>query len=170
MNVYEAIRARRSVRRYKPDPVSEEALGRILEAVRQAPSGNNRQPWKFVVVRDPQTRRELSAAARNQRFVAEAPVVIAAVGQDPERIMACGVPGDPVNLAIALDHLALAAVEEGLGTCWIGAFLQDPVRRILGVPDDRTVIELMTLGHPDDEPREKIRKPLDEIVCYERYA
>ena len=170
MNVMEAIQTRRSVRAYADRPVPEDVLRRILAAARLAPSGNNRQPWRFVVVTEPDRRADLAAAARNQGFVAEAPVVIAGVGLTPDRSMSCGVPGDPVDVAIALDHLSLAAVAEGLGTCWIGAFDQDRVRALLGVPETAKVIELMTLGYPADRPREKPRHPFETVVCRERFA
>jgi len=113
MDVHTAIKTRRSVRAYKPDPVPEESLKRILEAARLAPSAANRQQWKFVVVRDPERRKQLSRAAHNQGFVGEAPVVITAVALDPERVMSCEVPAYAVDLAIAVDHITLAAVEEG---------------------------------------------------------
>jgi len=169
MDVYEAIRSRYSVRKYQDKPVEQEKLDRILEAARLAPSGSNRQPWKFVVVRDAETRKWLVPACNDQAFVGQAPVVIAAVGLMPDRTMSCGVPGDPVDVAIALEHIALAATAEGLGTCWIGAFNQDKVRTVLGVPADVKVIEVMTLGYPADEPRAKNRKAIEEIVCYEKY-
>jgi nitroreductase len=144
-------------------------LGRILEAVRLAPSGANRQPWRFVVVRDAKTRQKLAEACNGQQFVAQAPVVIAGCGLMPERIMRCGMPGDPIDLAIALDHLALAATAEGLGTCWIGAFYQDKVREVLGIPENVRVVEVMTLGYPADVPASKKRKELKEIVCYDAW-
>lgn len=116
MDLYETIKSRYSVRSYLSKPVEQEKLDRILEAARLAPSGSNRQPWKFVVVRDTETRRRMVGACNNQAFVAQAPVVIAAVGLMPDRVMSCGVPGDPVDVAIALEHVALAATAEGLGT------------------------------------------------------
>ena len=106
----------------------------------------------------------------DQAFVGQAPVVIAGVGAMPDRTMHCDVPGDPVDVAIAMEHIALAATAEGLGTCWIGAFHQDPVREVLGIGKDAKVIEVMTLGYPADRPKAKSRKPLQEIVCYEKYA
>jgi nitroreductase len=169
MDVYSAIRERRSVRAYRPDPVPEEVLGRILEAARLAPSAKNLQPWKLVVVRDPERRRRLAEAAMGQDFVAEAPVVIAAVALDPERVMRCGVPSYAVDVAIAVDHLTLAAVQEGLGTCWIGSFSQDEVRRILGIPERYRVVALLPLGYPADEPLPKYRKELSELVCHETF-
>ncbi len=172
MDFLELVRARYSVRAYEPRPVEPEKLERVLEAVRLAPSGSNRQPWKFVVVREAETRARLAAACANQRFISEAPVVIAGVGLMPDRVMRCGVPGDALDLGIAMEHLALAATAEGLGTCWIGAFDQDPVREVLQIPDTVRVIEVMTLGYPaaGSAPRPKVRKPLGEIVCYERWG
>ena len=87
----------------------------------------------------------------------------------PDRIMSCGIPGDPIDLAIAMEHLSLAATAEGLATCWIGAFSQDGVREVLGVPETAKVIELMTLGYPADGPRQKIRKPLADIIAIDRW-
>ncbi len=108
-------------------------------------------------------------ACFNQQFIAQAPVVIAGVGLMPERMMRCDVPGDPVDLAIAMEHLALAAVAEGLGTCWIGAFYQGQVRKVLGIPELAKVVAVMTLGYPADSPRPKSRKSVGDIVCYDRW-
>lgn len=169
MDFLELVTSRYSVRSYQPRPVEQDRLDRILEAARLAPFGSNRQPWKFVVVRDAEIRRRLAAACWNQQFIAQAPVVIAGVGLTPDRVMRCDVPGDPVDVAIAMEHLALAATAEGLGTCWIGAFHQDQVREVLGVPESAKVIEVMTLGYPADSPRPKDRKPISEIACYDRW-
>jgi nitroreductase len=109
MNLYEVIKSRYSVRSYLNKPVEQEKLDRILDAARLAPSGSNRQPWKFVVVRDTETHKKLVPACSNQEFIGQALIVIAAVGLMPDRIMSCGVPGDPVDVAIALEHVALAA-------------------------------------------------------------
>ena len=170
MELFEAIKGRYSVRAYQARAVEADKLERILEAARQAPSGGNRQPWKFVVVRDAALRQKLVAACSDQAFVGQAPVVIAGVGQMPDRVMKCGVPGDPVDLAIAMEHIALAATAEGLGTCWIGAFYQDQVRQLLGIPETCRVIEMMTLGYPADKPKVSSRKALAEIVCYDRFS
>jgi nitroreductase len=166
MDLYEAIKSRYSVRSYLNKSVEQVKLDRILEAARMAPSGSNRQPWKFVVVRDAETRKKLVRACSDQTFVGQAPVVIAAVGLTPDRVMSCEVPGDPVDVAIALEHVALAATAEGLGTCWIGAFNQGRVRALLGIPADAKVIEVMTLGYPGDHRRPKSRKPMKELISY----
>ena len=170
MEFMEVIAKRRSVRAYKSQEISKETLSKILEAARLAPSASNRQPWKFVVVRDPEKRQELAKAARGQSFVGEAPIVIAGVALEPERMMSCKVPAYAVDLAIALEHIALAAQDEGLGTCWIGAFSQEEVKKILGVPDSYKVVALMPVGYPQDAPRLKVRKPMEEIVCYEKFS
>lgn len=168
MDIYEAIEKRYSVRAYEDRPVDEEALGRILNAGRIAPSGRNDQAWKFVVTRD-RERIESLAASAEQAWMAQAQVVIAVVSTDPEKIMHCDVPAGPVDCAIAIDHMTLAAVAEGMGTCWIGHFDQDASRQLLGVPATAKIIELLTLGYPADTLRPKKRKALDEVVCYEQF-
>lgn len=169
MNVMEAIRKRRSVRSYQERPVEEEKLKTVLEAGRLAPSANNMQEWKFVVVRDEQTRQKLMVAARNQSFVGQAPVVIAACAIDTEKVMSCGQPAYPIDIAIAVDHMTLAAVEEGLGTCWIGAFDENQVKQILDVPKSVRVPIIFTLGYPADKGVLKSRKPLEETFAYDKY-
>ena len=83
--------------------------------------------------------------------------------------MSCGVPGDPVDVAIALEHVALAATADGLGTCWIGSFHQDQIRVLLGIPANAKVIEVMTLGYPADHPQPKTRKPMKALVSYDQW-
>lgn len=169
MNTHEVIKKRRSVRAYTSEEVPEEKLQRILEAARMAPSASNRQQYKFVVVREPEKRKQLAEAAAGQNFVGEAPVVLVAVSLNPERIMSCQVPAYAVDLAIAVDHITLAAVEEGLGTCWIGAFSQQEVKEILNIPTSYKVVALLPLGFPADSPGSKVRKSLEELICYETF-
>lgn len=169
MNVIEQIERRYSARSYESRAVEPEKLANVLEAARLAPSANNRQEWRFVVVQDADTRQALVTAANGQKFVGEAPVVIACCAVDTDYIMRCGHRAFPIDLAIAIEHMALQAVAEGLGTCWIGSFYEDVVRKILGIPEDVRVVELLTLGYPADQPRAKSRLPLDEIVCHETW-
>jgi len=169
MNVSEAIRKRYSVRSYQNRPVEEDKLQRVLEAARLAPSANNKQEWRFVVVQDAQTRKKLSEIARGQRFVAEAPVVIAACAVTDNHVMTCGQLCYPIDVAISIDHLTLQAVEEGLGTCWIGAFFEDRAKELLGIPEAVRIVDLVTLGYPADEWRPKSRLPLDQIVMKEKW-
>lgn len=169
MNVYDAIKTRRSIRSYQDKPVEEDKLLRVLEAARLAPSASNLQEWRFVVARDAATRQKLMKAAKGQPFVGQAPVVIACCAQTDQHVMTCGQKCYPIDVAIAIDHMTLAAVEEGLGTCWIGAFYADQVREILGIPQDVPVVELLTLGYPTAVPGSGSRLSLDEIVKYERW-
>lgn len=170
MELKEIIEKRESVRSYQDNPVPESKLKKVLGAARLAPSASNKQPWKFIVVREKKRRQELAEAANRQTFVGEAAIVIAAVATRPEHIMSCGVPSYPVDLAIALDHMTLAAVDEGLGTCWIGAFSQEKVKEILNIPEKYRVVALLPLGFPRQKRKMKMRKSLEEIVCYETFT
>jgi nitroreductase len=170
MDVMEAIRRRYSVRDYKDLEVEEEKLNLILEAARLAPSASNRQEWRFIVIRDKETKNRLCKAAKGQKFVAQAPIVIACCAVDTSHIMSCGQPSYPIDVAISIDHMTLKATEEGLGTCWIGAFYEDKVKEILEIPQDVRVVQLLTLGYPKSEPPpKKNRKSLDEIIMYEKW-
>ena len=169
MNVIEVIRNRRSIRAYTDQPVEPEKIERLLEAARLAPSASNRQEWRFVVVTDPDTRKKLVQAANNQQFVGRAPVVIAACAETDGHVMRCGQPSYPIDVAIAIDHLTLQAVAEGLGTCWIGAFYEEPVKKLLGIPAEIRVVELLTVGYPASEPRPRSRLPRERIVHWERW-
>ncbi len=202
MDVLEAIRKRRSVRSYKPDEIPGAVLDKLLEAMRLAPSGVNRQPWKFIVVKDKETKEKIAAACHwnparptGQPFIAEAPVVIVCCGseqvaaaryrkkEDGQIWVANGaavaeeMKTGPVehqstlllDLAIAMEHLALTALEEGLGTCWIEGMDEPEVKKVLGVPDDIKLAAVMPVGYPTAWPEPRPRKPLDEIVSYDRY-
>ena len=171
MDVYEAIRTRQSVRQYKPDQVPDDVLDRVMDAARLAPSAGNKQPWRFIIVTDDAMREQVAEACNGQNYMAQAPIIIAACGSEEDAYSAMGGYWNalPVDVAIAFDHLTLAAVAEGLGTCWIGSFTEDEVRRLLGIPDDVTVIALTPLGYHEVLPAEKTRKDLAEIVYRERW-
>lgn len=170
MTVWEAIQQRHSVRRYQDKPVEPEKIERLMEAARLAPSAGNRQEWRFVVVTDADMRQKLVPAANGQEFVGQAPVVIAACSVDNEHVMPCGQLSAPIDVAIALEHIALQATEEGLGTCWVGAFDEAAVKRLLGIPESVRVVELMPLGYPATTAGPKNRLPRDEIVMYESWT
>lgn len=170
MNVNQAIRTRKSVRSYADKPVEREKLERVLEAARLAPSARNQQEWRFVVVTDAGKRQQLAEAARGQRFVAEAAAVVVCCAETDRRRMRCGLEAYPIDVAIAIDHMTLAAVEEGLGTCWIGSFDPDAVRQVCGIPADIEIVQLLPLGYPSDAAAiEKSRRTLDEIVRFEAW-
>lgn len=169
MDFSELVKARYSARAYKPDPVEDEKLQKVLEAARMAPTACNLQPMQFIVVHTRGREEELRRIYRADWFV-QAPLVICA----------CGVPSQgwtrfdgrnytEVDVTIAMDHLILQAADLGLGTCWIAAF--DPVaaREILRLPEDVDPIALTPLGYPADAAREKRRKPLSQIVRYEHW-
>ena len=155
MDIIEVIRNRRSVRSYTDRTVERDKIERLLEAARLAPSASNRQEWRFVVVTDRERRAALAKAAAHQDFVGQAPVVIAAWAEHDGHVMRCGQPSYPIDVAIAVDHMTLQAVAEGLGTCWIGAFYEDQVKEILGVPEEIRVVELLTVGYPRGSLRDK---------------
>jgi len=169
MNVHEAIAARRSVRAYEDKPIEEDKLRRVLEAGRLAPSARNMQEWQFVAVRDKGLRSKLVPACKNQTFVGEAPVVIVACATQHEHVMTCGQYAYPIDLAIAVDHMTLAAVEEGLGTCWIGAFYEDRVRRVLGIPNDVRVVTVLPMGYPAETPTPRSRRSFDDVFLFDTW-
>ncbi len=170
MELWGAIRNRRSIRKYKDQSVGEEVLTRVLDAGRLAPSAGNRQEWRYVVVQDAGMRQKLAEAANGQQFVAEAPVCLVCCAVGVDHVMSCGQACYPIDVAISVDHITLAAVEEGLGTCWIGAFREPPVKELLGIPEEVRVVALLPLGYPDVEPGPRQRKTMAEIVCQERWS
>lgn len=169
MDLYEAIQKRFSVRSYLPKPVEEDKLRRVLDAGRSAPSARNRQARRIVVVRDEKARAAVVKAAE-QDWMSSAPIILAVVGLTPADTMHCEVPTDPVDCAIAIDHMTLAAVAEGLGSCWVGHFKQAACREALKVPPTAKIIELMALGYPAVHQPERKREPLEKVVSYDKFV
>jgi nitroreductase len=169
MDVFTAISQRTSVRAYKNAHVEQDKLRKILEAARLSPSASNRQEWKFVVVKKKETSQKLAKAALGQSFIGEAPVVIVACGTETKSVMLCGQPAYTVDVSIACAFMILQAYELGLGTCWIGAFEEDEVKRILKIPESVRVVAMIPLGYPDEDSSKSSRKGLDQIVCFEKY-
>ncbi len=170
MDVFKAIKTRRSIREYQEREVEEEKLQRVLEAGRLAPSAKNIQEWRFVVVRDKETKEKLAQAARNQAFVAQAPICIVGCATITDYRMTCGQKAYPIDVAIAVDHMTLVAVEEGLGTCWIGSFFEDQVKEILSIPDEVRVVILLSLGYPSFQPPPKPRLPQEKVISFDRWG
>ncbi len=166
MDVLEAIKTRRSIRKYEKRPVPEELLEKILEAGRWAPSANNSQPWNFIVLKDEGTRKEVARVATYGKFLAEAPLGIAVV-VDPQAST------HPVeDGAIATQSMLLAAHALGLGTCWIGSYgsvHEEKVKKILGIPGNRRLLSLISVGFPA-ESQKSTREELREIVFIDRYG
>ncbi len=171
MDVSKAIEKRRSIRKYQDREVEEDKILKILEAARQAPSASNRQEWRFIVIRGKETRNKLCQAAKGQVFVSQAPVVIACCADTDNHLMTCGQACYVIDLAIAIDHMSLAAVELGLGSCWIGAFYEEEVKKILDIPQEVRVVEMLALGYSDQEPIEpKVRLALEKIAFFNKWG
>lgn len=169
MEFSDLVARRYSVRAYKPDPVEDEKLQKVLEAARLAPSAANRQARQFIVIHTEGREEELKRIYNRDWFV-----------QAPLAICACGIPSqnwirkdgknyNDVDVAIAMDHLILAAADAGLGTCWIAAFNASAAREALDLPEEVEPIIFTPLGYPADEPGPKKRKPLSDLVRYERW-
>lgn len=169
MDFADLIRNRYSVRAYKPDAVEEEKLQQVLEAARLAPTAANRQPFQVIVIHTAGQEKELSRIYRSKWFV-QAPLVLAVCGLHQQAwTRADGKDYADVDVAIVADHLILAATNLGLGTCWIGAFDPDAARQVLGLPEDVEPIVFTPLGYPADQASRKRRKPLADLVRYERW-
>lgn len=173
MDLFEAVEKRRSIRKFKPNHVAEKDLKKILEAGRLAPSGSNRQPWYFIVVTDEKTKKTLSTAANNQSFIADAGVVIAALG-DPGAYSKSSTSSTRImhkqDPMIAIEHIVLAATALGYGTCWIGAFNENRVKEILKIPEYLTVVALLPVGVPDENPFPRPKKAFTEIFFKNSYG
>ena len=177
MEVLEAILQRRSVRAYSDRAIPEDVMGRMRRALRSAPSACNFQPWHFVLVTDPTLRRQIAEAAKDQAWMAGAPVTVVACGLPSRAYKRMGGYGNSVDIdvAIAVDHLSLVAAASGLGTCWIGAFDESRVKRLLNVPDGVKVVVMTPLGYPAsadlNRPLEEAhRKPEGEVFSVNRYG
>lgn len=165
------FKGRRSIRRYRPDPVPDELLAQVLEAGQWAPSASNRQPWDFIVVRDAEIRR---AVAEHSAYffikwahVAEAPVIIVLCGDTKNRIYRQFLHED---IGLAGGQMMLQAAALGLGSCWVGGVDRKALGAVLRLPDHIEVVGLLTLGFPAEEPDPPARKPLSQIVHYDVYG
>ena len=165
MNVNEAIRSRRSIRRYKDERIPRDKLLTILEMARLAPSASNRQPWEFIVVQDKDTREKIAKGCKYGSFLSQCSVIIIGCGDTQVSSKWCA-----LDTFISMEHIALAAVEEDLGTCWIGAFDETAIIKLLGIPKNLKIVALMALGFPDENPRPKSRKALNDFVSYEKWG
>lgn len=172
MELMDVIKLRRSIRKYKPDPVSDEDIEYVLNAARLAPSWKNLQCWRYVVVKNEEIRRKIAESRpQSKDWIIEAPVIIVACA-DPSK---SGYHGDKeyylVDIGISFEHLILAARERGLGTCWIGEFNEEIVKEAIDAPENIRIVAFTPLGYPAIEKGEvKDRKNLEEICFYEKYG
>ncbi len=189
MDFMDLVRKRRSIRKYKSDPVPEDKLTYVLEAARVAPSWGNRQCWTYIIVTDEALRKKI--VMRSETPIAEAGTTMASVERRPRRsrewiaqapiiIVGCADPTKSGNkeekpyylldMGISMEHLMLAAAEQGLGTCWIGGgFNESIVKEALGIPEDIRVVALTPLGYPDEATEPRSRKTLEEMTCRDRW-
>ena len=173
MDVFEAIKNRRSVRAYTSEGVSEQDVERLIEAAMLAPSAGNIQPWGFVIVTNAETKRRLSDAALHQTFIEEAPVVIV-VCADVER-SSWGYGSRGANLyclqdtAAATENMLLAAQALGLATCWVGAFHEDAVAKVINTPRNVRPVAIVPVGFPAEKPNPPPRRSIKELVHYETF-
>ncbi len=174
MEFFEAVEKRVSVRRYRPDPVSREDLLRVLKAARRAPSWENLQCARFLVVTAPEKRKAVFDA------VPEGNPAKKALRAAPAVILLCADPADSgsrggldyflVDAGIAFEHLFLAAAAMGLGTCWVGVFGEADLKKAFGIPDRTRIVALTPLGYPEKESSPRPRKELSELVHFEEWG
>jgi nitroreductase len=186
----QAIKERRSIRKYRPDPVPDEMLQTILEAARWAPSWANSQCWRLIIIRDPETKSKLADTLKSRKpggrnsatdGMRQAPIVIAACAErwlsgfyatdDKQRVVSTekGESWYMFDVGLAMQNATLVAHALGLGTVHVGFFDTEKVSKILGIPDNIVVVELMVLGWPDEKPPVRPRKEISEFVFHEKY-
>ena len=161
MSLLDVIFSRRSIRRYTSKPVPDKVLKSVLEAGRLAPSADNAQPWHFIVVTDPEIKRELSRGPWRS-FIKDSAFTIVGCGEKSDK-------WSTVDVAIALENMVLSAEAQGVGSCWIGAFGEKEVKELLGIPDNLKVVALVSFGYPAEKPSLRNKKNLESIVHYNRF-
>ena len=165
MDTLQTIFARRSVRKYKQEPIPDQDLKQILEAGRQAPSAANRQPWHIIVVGDPQQKHRVAEACNGQMWMADAAYILVALGMPQVTTK-----WYKVDVAIALENIVLAARSLGYGTCWIGAFDPVQIKSVCQIPENLEVVACTPLGVPDADPAARQRKEWRELFSADRYG
>ena len=175
------IETRRSIRKYKNIEIDRNIIEKLIESARLAPSGHNTQPWHFIIVTDGGIKESIVKVANNQTWMLTAPLFIVCLADIRARIaskdeMYIDEETSSFELkrvirdaAIATEHILLEATNFGLGTCWVGFFAQKDIRPILGIPSDKFVIGVVTVGYPDEDPKKRPRKSSNEIVRYDRW-
>lgn len=178
-NMIKEIENRRSIRNYIAKPVEDEKIIQILDSARLAPSGSNTQPWHFIVVKSESTRKRLAEVSHNQKWMLSAPVFIVCVAdicsrmeEDIDIVLDENSPQMELkqiirDTSISIEHMLLEAASLGLGTCWVGWFIQEEIRPILNIPSDKYVVGVITVGYTNETPKARPRKKLEEIVHYE---
>lgn len=172
MELLEALRIRRSIRAFHPKPVEEEKLQLILEAIRLAPSAGNLQAYEVVLVRDKERIRQIAVASHGQSFIEEAPVVLAFVANPLRNSHAYDKRGEHLycvqDATIACAYAHLVAASLGLGSCWIGAFDDEAIARLLGVSPPLQTVAILPIGYPAEQPEARSRRPLEDLLHFEQ--
>lgn len=175
------IEMRRSIRKYIDMPVEDEKITEILESARLAPSGSNTQPGRYIVVKSEEMRQKVIKASNNQKWMLTAPVFIVCVAdvrcrikEDIDVYLDDKSPQDEVkriirDTSISAGYMLLQANNLGLGACWVADFTQEEIRPVLNIPSDKYVVGVITIGYPNESPKARPRKNLEDIVHYERW-
>jgi len=173
MDVFEAIKGRRSVRAFKLRGVPADMVEKLIDVGRWAPSAGNIQPWEFIIVRKPEIKAKLAEAAGGQTFIAEAPVVIVVCANENRSVQGYGMRGKTLyclqDTAAAIQNIHLAAFALGLGSCWVGAFSEEEVREALKVPDGVRPVAIVPVGYAVDVVPQRRRRPVEQVAHYEAY-
>ena len=167
MEVMEAIRKRFSAREYADKPIEQEKLNLIAQAGRLAPTASNEQLQKHIIVTDKELIQKMVAACKNQKWIATAPAVIVECASG-DRTMICGQSARSMDGAIAMSYMTLEAVSLGLQFCWLGWYEPDKVRELLNIPDDYVVVAVAPVGYPAKDGNPTTKKPLQEVVIYNK--
>ena len=165
MDCIDQVLNRRSIRRFKDEPVSEQVINRILEAGRRAPTATNQQPWHFVVARD-YTEKEACTFRGFNRFATEAPFVVVGLYRKSEVIIE---KLSLMDVTIALQNMVVAGWVQGVGSCWMGAFEESKLRDTLSLPADARIVGAVAFGIPDENPSQPPKKPLSETVHFDKW-
>jgi len=173
MDVLDAIKGRRSIRAFKSQDVPSKVLKELIAAAGWAPSAGNIQPWEFVIVKDPRRKRRLAAAALNEMFIEEAPVVIVVCANEVQSGLGYGARGVTLyclqDTAAATQNILLAACALGLGACWVGAFYEEEVRKVVNAPRGVRPVAIVPVGHPAEKPSPRPKRSVTEIIRYETF-
>jgi nitroreductase len=174
VDVFEAVKGRRSIRAFKTDDVSQEIVKKLIDAARWASSAGNIQPWEFIIVRKPEIKRRLAEAALDQTFIEEAPLVIVVCANENRSSQGYGTRGKTLyciqDTAAAIQNINLVAYSLGLGTCWVGAFEEEEAREILNIPNGIRPVAIVPVGYSTETPPpRRSRRPINQIVHYEAF-
>jgi len=173
MDTFECIKTRRAIRKYLDVPVPWDLVGNILEAGRYAPSSGNLQNWKFIVVLEKANREAIAEACLKQMWIAAAPVIIVICAEPKKAERYYGIRGERLytvqNCAAVAENMLLEAHNQGLGSCWVGAFDEEMVKRALAIPEEARPQIILTFGYPDEKVPRPARFPLEPITHFNKW-